>query len=133
QIVIVPGVNDGPVLERSVRELAERSETVDSVAIVPVGLTRYSGRSGLRSLEQGEARAIVKQASVWQRSLRQALGRAFVYLSDEMYFLAQRPLPAARRYDGYRQIQNGVGLTRMLLEDWARHGRPRLPDTVQPA
>jgi putative radical SAM enzyme (TIGR03279 family) len=120
QVVVCPGENDGEVLERTVRELADRAATVDSVAIVPVGLTRYSRVRGLRSVGANQARALVRQARVWQRAFRQRLGRGFVYLSDELYLLAGARFPAAWRYDGYRQLQNGVGLTRLMLEDWRR-------------
>jgi len=132
QIVICPGLNDGDVLDRSVHDLGERANTVDSVAIVPVGLTRYSSGQGLRSLTAEEARQVVGRARVWQRSFRKSLGRDFVYLSDELYFLAGSLLPSAARYDGYRQLQNGVGLTRLLLTDWAQHARSEIPDHVSP-
>jgi putative radical SAM enzyme (TIGR03279 family) len=119
QVVLCPGQNDGEILERTVRDLAQRSDTVDSVAVVPVGLTRYSRSRGLRAVTPHEARAFVRRARGWQRDLRACLGRDFVYLSDELYLLAGARLPPAWRYDGYRQLQNGVGLTRLLLAQWA--------------
>jgi putative radical SAM enzyme (TIGR03279 family) len=126
QVVLCPGLNDGAVLERTVRDLAERPGVVDSVAIVPVGLTRYSGARTLRQVSPAEARRLVRQARGWQRELRARLGRDFVYLSDELYLLAGQPFPPAWRYDGYRQLQNGVGLTRLLLADWSR-SRSKIP------
>jgi putative radical SAM enzyme (TIGR03279 family) len=120
QIVLCPGVNDGAILERSVADLAARAEVVDSVAIVPIGLTRFSRARGLRTVRAEEARQLVRAVSGWQRAHRRKLGRRFVYLSDELYLLAGARLPGAVAYDGYRQLQNGVGLIRLLLTEWAR-------------
>lgn len=126
QVVLCPGLNDGAILEQTVRDLGARPHVVDSVAIVPVGLTRYSSARGLRPVQTHEARAVVQSARRWQRDFRRRLGRDFVYLSDEFYLLAGEPFPPAHRYDGFRQLQNGVGLTRLLLEEWKR-ARARLP------
>jgi len=92
-------------------------------------LTRYSGARTLRQVRPDEARQVVVRATAWQRDLRARLGRDFVYLSDELYLLAGRPFPPARRYDGYRQLQNGVGLTRLLLADWAG-SKPQIPASL---
>jgi putative radical SAM enzyme (TIGR03279 family) len=127
QVVVCPGENDGRVLERTVEDLGARAAMVDSVAIVPVGLTRYSRARGLRAVSPGEARTLVRRAHSWQRMFRQRLGRGFVYLSDEIYLMAGERLPAAWRYDGYRQLQNGVGLTRLMLDDWRRAKASRQP------
>jgi putative radical SAM enzyme (TIGR03279 family) len=132
QVVLCPEVNNGPVLEQTVEELGQRAgRPVDSVAIVPVGLTRYSRAPSLRAARPEEARAIVRRAREWQRQFRTWLGRDFVYLSDELYLLARQRFPPAWRYDGYRQLQNGVGLTRLLLEQW-RRSRSDLPAEVGP-
>ena len=121
QVVLCPGLNDGEVLERTVRDLGQRATmVVDSVAIVPVGLTRYSRARGLRTVTAAEAKDLIRRARVWQRELRQRLGRDFVYLSDELYLLADQPFPPAWRYDDFRQLENGVGLTRLLLQQWSR-------------
>jgi NifB/MoaA-like Fe-S oxidoreductase len=77
----------------------------------------------------GEAKWLVKQARGWQRAFRSRIDRGFVYLGDELYLLAGEPLPPARSYDGFRQLQNGVGLTRLMLEDWKR-SRGDLPAAV---
>jgi putative radical SAM enzyme (TIGR03279 family) len=123
QVVLWPELNDGEILDRTVEDLANRAEVVDSVAIVPVGLTRYSSRRGLRPVSRREARCVVRQARRWQRRFREQLGHDFAYLSDELYLLAGEPLPPAWRYFGYRQLQNGVGLTRLLLSEWRRTRR----------
>jgi putative radical SAM enzyme (TIGR03279 family) len=123
QVVLCPGLNDGAILERTIDDLSAHAATVDSVAVVPVGLTRYTRGADLRPLSGDEARVVVRQVEAWQRRLRPELGRDFVYLSDEFYLLAGRRFPSARRYDGFRQLQNGVGLTRLLLRQWQRRRR----------
>ncbi|MGQ9493509.1 MAG: DUF512 domain-containing protein [Anaerolineae bacterium] len=122
QIVIVPGLNDGAALERTVQDLAALYPTVCSVGVVPVGVTRYHS-CGLRSLTAQEAKNIVTRIKSLQRDYRQRLGRGLVYLSDELYLIAGESLPSAESYDGFPQLANGIGLTRQLLNDWRRAKR----------
>lgn len=118
QIVVVPTVNDGAALEKTVRDLA-RLAAVRSIGVVPVGLTRYQA-CGLRTPTADEARAILAFVGPLQRSFRAERGASLVYASDELYLMAGLPLPSARAYDGFPQLANGVGLTRQLLDDWRR-------------
>lgn len=129
QIVLCPGLNDGPHLERTVADLRRLYPTVESVSLVPVGLTRYrvlppAGLEGvapaLRSYTTAEAGDLLAWALPRQRALRRELGCGFLYPADEFYLLAGRPLPSARAYDGFPQLENGVGLARLLVDDWAR-------------
>jgi putative radical SAM enzyme (TIGR03279 family) len=126
QIVITPGHNDGAVLTRTVADLADLYPTVASIGIVPVGLTRYQS-SGLRNLTGDEAKTIVDYVASLQSSYRQNLGRSLVYASDELYLAAGRSLPPATRYDDFPQLDNGIGLTRQLLNDWSRVRRRAVP------
>ncbi len=126
QVVLCPGFNDGASLERTIDDLAERQETVISVAVVPVGLTRFYRGTGVRGYTPEEARAVVEQVSFRQRLFRRGLGRSFVHLGDEFYSMTGKPVPAAAWYDGYPQLDNGVGLVRRLLSSWA-NCRRRLP------
>lgn len=119
QIVVVPGVNDGEMLGRSVEELADLWPTVRSLAIVPVGLTRHH-RGGLRLLRPDEAGEILDMADERVEGFRRRMGRSWLYPSDELYLLAGRPLPQAAFYDQEAQRENGVGLVRSLLDDWER-------------
>ncbi|MGQ9585829.1 MAG: DUF512 domain-containing protein [Anaerolineae bacterium] len=119
QVVLVPGLNDGPHLERTLQDLAEHYPVVRSVSLVPVGLTRYSP-AGLRGYFPGEARNLLCHVARWQQGFRRQLGRRWVYASDEWYFLAGRRLPGAAHYEGFPQLENGVGLTRRWLDGWAR-------------
>ncbi|MGC8787209.1 MAG: DUF512 domain-containing protein [Anaerolineae bacterium] len=119
QIVVVPGLNDGTVLDRTVQDLAGLYPTVCSIGVVPVGITRYHS-CGLRPVTPQEAKHIVVQLKILQRCYRQQWGTALVYPSDEFYLMAGLRLPSAKAYDGFPQLANGIGLTRQLLDDWRR-------------
>jgi len=131
QVVLVPGINDGEVLERTIADLADRYPAVRSVAVVPVGLTRHSHTAGLRTHTGAEAAAVLDTCRRWQRTLRRRLGLGFVYASDELFLLAGRPFPPASYYDDYCQLQNGIGLVPLFLGQWRRIRR-RLPAAVTP-
>jgi putative radical SAM enzyme (TIGR03279 family) len=118
QIVIIPGLNDGRALERTVQDLA-LCRAVSSVGLVPIGITRYHS-CGLRTVTAPEAKHIVSWVGGLQREFRRQRGVGLVYPSDELFLLANRPVPLARSYDGFPQLANGIGLTRLLLDDWKR-------------
>ena len=184
QFVVCPGLNDGEVLRESVEALAALHPVVQTIAAVPVGLTkfRFNGkapqsikaaiqvherpewietnwerqalwsdadgqkqtdaapelgfcaRSGanivtdipLRTFRPDEAAAVIELLEPYQQRFRAELGYGLVYPSDEFYLLAERPLPPAYVYDGYDQIENGVGMVRKFQDDWERD-RHRLP------
>lgn len=118
QIVLCRGVNDGEELERSIRDLTALLPQLQSVSVVPVGLTRY--REGLYPLEPftGEdARRVLDVIHRWQRQLYQEYGVHFIHAGDEWYLLAGEPLPEEKTYDGYLQLENGVGMIRLLEEE----------------
>lgn len=116
QIVLIPGLNDGPRLARTVADLAALHPAVQSIAVVPLGLTRYH-RGTFRVYRSEEARPIVAQISAWQREYRRQHGLNLIYASDEWYLLAGLDVPPAEEYDGFPQLENGVGLTRVLLDE----------------
>jgi putative radical SAM enzyme (TIGR03279 family) len=122
QIVVTPGLNDGESLEQTVHDLAALHRTVASIALVPVGITRYHS-CGLRPLTPQEARAIVMRVEPLHRMYRRWWEVGLVYCSDEFYLMAGLRLPSARAYDGFPQLANGVGLTRQMLEDWRQAKR----------
>ncbi len=118
QIVLCRGINDGEELERSIRELSGFLPFLKSVSIVPVGLTRY--RQDLYPLEpfsREDAKVVIDCIERWQRRIFQEHGTHFIHASDEWYLLAERELPEAERYDGYPQLENGVGMLRLLREE----------------
>ncbi len=133
QIVLVPGVNDGPSLRRTVSALAELYPGCRSVAVVPVGVTSHRG--GLPRLRRVGA-AQSRETVAWARRFRERHrksrgGEGFVHLADEFYLAAGRALPEAAEYDGYPQLSNGVGMCRHFLEelraDASRLGRKAPP------
>jgi putative radical SAM enzyme (TIGR03279 family) len=119
QIVLCAGINDGPVLERSIADLAQLYPTVKSVSVVPVGLTRYSRTRNIRRPSPAEADQAITTAERWQAQLRPGLNVGFVYPSDELYLLAGRTnLPSAKDYDGFPVLSNGVGMLRSMHDAW---------------
>lgn len=117
QIVVVPGINDGDVLERTVRDLAGLYPGTASIGVVPVGLTRCS-RAGLCRPTADEARVVLTLVEELQRECRQAHGVPLVYASDEWYLMAGRDIPSAEAYGDFPQVENGIGLVRLFLDDW---------------
>ena len=159
QLVLCPTINDGAQLDRSIMELANLRPIVESISVVPVGLTKYNNmmKTGdlppLRHYTREEAEAVIEQVEAHQQrfaaesddggkseddrkghpymsgdaSLQQGhAGCPFVYLSDEWYYITGRDFPPAQHYGSYAQIENGVGMTRYLIEQWKRSKR-KLP------
>jgi len=116
QIVLIPSLNDGPHLARTVADLAALYPTVQSIAIVPLGLTKYH-RGPFRLYRPEEAESVIAQILAWQQEYRRQHGLNLVYASDEWYLLAGLEVPLAEEYDGFPQLENGVGLTRMFLDE----------------
>jgi putative radical SAM enzyme (TIGR03279 family) len=118
QIVVVPGLNDGPHLDRSIGELADLYPGIRSVSVVPVGLTRFH-RGACRVHTDAEMQIVFNQVTDWQVQLREQLGAGFAYLSDEWYLRLGEQVPPADAYDGLNLAENGVGLTREFLDQRA--------------
>lgn len=132
QIVLCPGWNDGNILIETVNELARLYPSVQSVGIVPVGLTGH--RDNLPQLEPvsaQQARELIELIDHYQQQFRKKWGQGFVYLADEFYLRAKQDLPADEYYDSYCQIENGIGLSRLLLEEFEQI-EPSLPEKVPP-
>lgn len=119
QIVCCPGYNDGEVLAKTFADLYALHPNVLTMAIVPVGLTKNREHlPQLRTFTKVEAEGIVAAATKWQERCRKETGKSFVYLGDEFYLLAEQEVPAAEWYDGFPQLENGIGLTRSFVDDW---------------
>lgn len=146
QVVLCPGWNDGPILEKTFRDLLtiaspaaeegppggvfdpEALHEVDpdsgtggvrSLAIVPVGLSAHrKGLTQLDPVQAQDAQQAIAQVHAWQEEAQDALGYRFVYLSDEFYLLAGQPFPESDAYDGFWQVDNAIGLTPRLRESW---------------
>jgi putative radical SAM enzyme (TIGR03279 family) len=127
QIVLCPGWNDGPHLERSVRELAALHPAVATTAVVPVGLTAHRERlPRLRTLTADEARGLARTLAAWQDEFRARLGTRFVWAGDELYLQAGLPIPSSASYEGFPVVEDGIGLVRRFEDGWAR-ARRRAP------
>ncbi|MCL5998817.1 MAG: DUF512 domain-containing protein, partial [Chloroflexi bacterium] len=119
QLVITPGLNDGRFLEQSIQDLAALHPHVQSVSVVPVGLTRHH-KYGHRPHTRAEADHMIDTVEAWQETFRTRLGVRFAYLTDEWYLVANRPLPKKRSYDGLALQENGLGMVRDFLGEWQR-------------
>ena len=139
QLVLCPGVNDGAEMDRSLRDLSSFGDRLLSIAGVPVGLTKHGlerqskqlrlSRTCMRTLpghqmqinvrryERSEAEAVIDAAEIWQHRFRRERGGTFFYLGDEFYLMTDRPVPNAAAYDGFPQIEDGIGITRHFLEN----------------
>ena len=126
QMVIVPGLNDGAVLEESLTDLWNLEDAVISVALVPVGLTQFSHLYTGKSMDRGAARELLDIVERWEARGLAERGDRWVYGSDELYLLAEEPLPDAEHYGEFPQIENGVGAVTSLRGRVAE-GLERLP------
>jgi NifB/MoaA-like Fe-S oxidoreductase len=140
QVVLCPGINDGVELDRTIAELVDSGPRLNSIAVVPVGLSKFGlerqsrrvrlSRTCMRTLpgatidirrfEPSEAELVIEQIERWQAQFRRERGRTFVYLGDEFYLMTGRPVPAGKFYDGFPQVEDGIGITRLFLDDAAR-------------
>ncbi len=114
QVVMSPGVNDGPILDRTIADLYEMAEPVLSVSVVPVGLTEFSKHDRVREPTEAECAAAVTQLERWGERARAERGHRWAHGADELYLRAGRPLPPAEWYGDFDQVENGVGSVRWL-------------------
>jgi len=119
QIVLCPGINDGAELERTVFDIKKLYPYVDSLAIVPVGLTGHrEGLCELKEFDKEGSKKVIERVTRWQEEFLREIGTRLVYLSDEFYINAGEELPEPEDYEGYPQIENGVGLIPSLKEEF---------------
>ena len=130
QIVLCPGVNDGDALDRSLADLTALYPTVQTVSVVPVGaspkLEDWSlSRDGIELIRPTPeyARGVIQQVRPWQKRSRESHGATIVQCSDEYYVASGEALPARAAYDGFPQYENGIGMVRTMMDDWARTKR----------
>ncbi|MGZ3332584.1 MAG: DUF512 domain-containing protein [Gemmatimonadaceae bacterium] len=126
QMVVVPGLNDGAVLEESLTDLWNMKEAVLSTAVVPVGLTQFSHLYTGKGMDRDTARTILVQVEKWGARAMKERGETWVFGSDELYMLAQRELPGPEHYGEFAQIENGVGSVTSLCMRVA-NGIDRIP------
>jgi len=136
QVVVCPGINDGMDLERTMLDLAQfhtgEVPTVASVAVVPVGLTRFRPTADeLIPVSREKAAEVISQVGALQIKFRQQLGSTFAWLADEWFLIAGQELPPESNYEDYPQIDNGVGSIRSFLKQFSLAAQ-QLPPRVSP-
>ena len=119
QVVLCPGINDGEILRKTIDDLAAQYPRITSVAIVPLGLTRYNTDARLTAVTPAFCRQTIAEVTVIQRDLRQRLGTTFAFLGDEIYLRAGGSVPARAHYGDYPQIEDGIGMVRSFSNEFA--------------
>ena len=112
QIVVCPGVNDGAILADTMAGILDQYPELDSVAVVPLGISKFNREAAMRFHTVAEAQAVVDIVADWQDVFQATLGKRMVYASDEYYLMAERPFPATERYDGFPMHEDGIGMAR---------------------
>lgn len=137
QLVLCPGINDGAELERTLSDLSKLSGSIESISVVPVGLSKH--RQGLYKLEgynketAGEVLDIIEK---WQGRFKAELGRELVFAGDEFYIMAEREFPGYDEYQGFPQLENGVGMCASLIYEFGealeaeKNKRPKRRKTI---
>jgi putative radical SAM enzyme (TIGR03279 family) len=120
QIVVCPGVNDGAVLDDTLAGVLDQYPELDSVAVVPLGISKFNAESAMRFHTLAEAQSVVDTVNDWQDIFKTTLGKRMVYAADEYYLMAQRPFPVAERYDGFPMHEDGIGMARTFEAEF--HG-----------
>lgn len=119
QVVLCPGINDGEILRRTINDLAAEFPRITSVAIVPLGLTRYNTDKRLTAVTPEFCRDVIREVGAIQRELRKRLGKTFAFLGDEIYLKAGVKVPSRAHYGEYPQIEDGIGMVRSFSNEFA--------------
>jgi putative radical SAM enzyme (TIGR03279 family) len=137
QVVLMPEINDGANLDKTIGDLYAFHPGVASVAVVPLGLSEHGRpRDVYKPVTADYCREVISQASPWQERFRRETGRTFVYLADEFYIQGEAPLPDTAHYDEFAQIEDGIGMVRKFVDDFNREfalrrkPRPHLKGTL---
>ena len=140
QVVLCPKINDGEILKKTIFDLAEFYPQVSSVAIVPLGLTRYNTDQRLTAVTPDFCRQTIKEITEIQSQLRDQLGTTFAFLGDEIYLKAGKKVPGRKHYGDYPQIEDGIGMVRSFnnqfsslvkkLEQQSSHNRSEFSGTI---
>ena len=132
QVVLCPGINDGEILQRTIADLAAEYPRISSVAIVPLGLTRYNTDPRLTAVTPEFCLQIISEVALNQSEFRKKLGKTFAFLGDEIYLRAGLAVPGRSHYGDYPQIEDGIGMVRSFNNDFAalvkKLERQRAPD-----
>ena len=117
QVVVCPGVNDGPALDDTFLGILDRFPELASVGVVPLGVSAHNTEPDMRTHAPGEAAAVMAVIDRWQQIFRDVLRRRMVFAADEYYLMAGLPFPAAEEYEGFPQHENGIGMARTFFAE----------------
>jgi putative radical SAM enzyme (TIGR03279 family) len=112
QIVVCPGINDGPVLDDTLAGILDRFPELDSVAVVPLGVSKFNAEPAMRTHTTAEAADVLDTIADWQDIYLTTLGKRLAYAADEYYLMAERPFPVAASYDDFPMHEDGIGMAR---------------------
>lgn len=119
QVVLCRGYNDKSELDRTISDLAGFGECIESLSVVPVGISAHrQNLTELTLFDKDSSEEVIRQVELWQKKFQKERGSSFVYLADEFYIMAGREIPSAESYDGFPQIENGVGLCASLKSEF---------------
>jgi putative radical SAM enzyme (TIGR03279 family) len=121
QVVLCPGVNDGEALDRTMVDVLDKYPELDSVAVVPLGLSRFNTESAMRLHSPAEADAVLDAIHDWQDVFLRVLGRRMVFAADEYYLMTNRPFPEVDAYEGFSMHEDGIGMARTFALEFAGH------------
>ncbi len=131
QIVLCPDLNDGAELDRTINDLQKLFPAIKSLGIVPVGLTNHRDNLfQLRTFADNEMKKVVRQIEKWQEIIRKNTGQNFLYAADEFYLSAGLKIPEYNHYDDFPQIENGIGLTRLLWKQLSEL-ETKIPEKIE--
>ncbi len=129
QIVLCPGVNDGAALDRTFADVLDKYPELESIAVVPLGLSRFNRESAMRLHTLDEANAVIDAVHDWQDIYMRVLGRRMAFAADEYYLMTGRPFPDADAYEGFGMHEDGIGMARTFELEF--HGNVDVPTGVQ--
>jgi NifB/MoaA-like Fe-S oxidoreductase len=118
QIVVCPGINDGAVLDDTLAGILDRFPELESVAVVPLGISRFNTAPAMRAHTPAEAEQVVDAVADWQDVYRTTLGKRLVHAADEYYLMAGRPFPSSEEYDGFPMHEDGIGMARTFESEF---------------
>jgi len=119
QIVVCPGLNDSARLEDTMAGVLDEYPELSSLAVVPLGISKFNPEAGMRAHTLAEAQAVVDTVEDWQGVYQAALGRRLVHAADEYYLMAERAFPEADRYEGFAMHEDGIGMARTFEREFA--------------
>jgi len=129
QVVLCPGVNNGDALERTLADIGDKYPEMASVAVVPLGLSRFNGEFAMRLHTVAEAEAVLDTVEAWQQVYLETLGRRMVFAADEYYIMTGRPFPDAESYEDFSMHEDGIGMARTFEREF--NGEVTVPTGVQ--